>query len=414
MPSIFIITVTSLAVAITSMCFAAYIQASSNFTPSHPVPRRAWSTHQEFVFELAEAGKPVVLTGSDVEQWPARRQWSSAAKIARIITAYQKRLRGIYHQPQGTRFGPFYDPQRPFHALETVQPRNPYTTNASLSSADFQQAFVRAPSANSGNQQDILPMKARKEPKEASSLPGGCWAYSGAVTDALGPDAEDALDPLDAFLALNPYQSSVNLWLGQPGATTPCHYDSYNNFYAQLAGRKRFILIPPASAAHLHTYPFLHPSFAQCHARIPTLVPQREVNWELYSLLDALASWMNNIRFVRSLNTKNETHDDTTSSEEDKLQPIAASPAWVVDLEPGDLLYIPPFWLHEVTALNANGDDAPRECGLENGPASVSVNVWTSSADSIEAETLFALPLPSESTNSKAANASSKAANVRC
>jgi hypothetical protein len=421
MPPLFSVQSASLVAAIASICYSAYFRPSSILHPSHSVPRRAWSTQEGFVFELAKASEPVVLLGSDVEHWSARRQWSSAAKLAKLIAAHHGKLNGVYHQTQGTRFGPFYDPLRPFHVLESVQPRNPYTSNASLSKAEFRDAFVQLPSATlRRNDELVLPSKPRKEPNRTSKIHGSCWAYSGAVVDALGPSAEDALEPLDAFLALNPAQSSVNLWVGQPGATTPCHYDSYHNFYAQLAGRKRFVLFPPADAAHLHTYPFLHPSYAQCHARIPKLVPQRNVYWDLNGLWDLLASWIRQIRLAVPLYTNDEIYNDNIARTKEKLQPTGASPAWEVDLEPGEVLYIPPFWLHEATALNnknsnasATDEDAPTHCGLENGPASVSVNVWTGASDSAAAETLFALPLPPALTDNKTANTSMNAANVR-
>jgi hypothetical protein len=219
------------------------------------------------------------------------------------------------------------------------------------------------------------------------------------VVDALGPSAEDALEPLDAFLALNPAQSSVNLWLGQPGATTPCHYDSYHNFYAQLAGKKRFVLLPPADAAALHTFPFLHPSFAQCQARIPALTP-RHLNWSNWrrECVATIASWSHWARLSLFSRGVGDDGGDTAAFPLRRAQPLPplVSPAWVVDLVPGDVLYIPPFWLHEATALGSNPgpEAAPAQCGVESGPASVSVNVWTSDADSNVAEALFALPLP--------------------
>lgn len=52
--------------------------------------------------------------------------------------------------------------------------------------------------------------------------------------------------------------------------------------------------------------------------------------------------------------------------------------SWVAVLEPGDLLYIPPLWLHEVTALLP----------------SISVNVWTGTRAEENMRRAMALPLP--------------------
>jgi hypothetical protein len=89
----------------------------------------------------------------------------------------------------------------------------------------------------------------------------------------------------------------VNRWVSRPGSTTPLHYDCVDNLYLQLHGAKRFVLVPPrvmADGARL--YPKVHPSNRQ--ARV---VPRAG------GVLEAL-------------------------------------------LRPGDLLFIPAYWGHRVTA----------------------------------------------------------------
>lgn len=77
------------------------------------------------------------------------------------------------------------------------------------------------------------------------------------------------------------------------------HLDSYDNFFVQLHGRKRFLLFEPeqvdqpnslrlcvpsltdpdalwsmfVQARHLHPYPFLHPSYAQAQVRCLCIIP---------------------------------------------------------------------------------------------------------------------------------------------
>ena len=106
---------------------------------------------------------------------------------------------------------------------------------------------------------------------------------------------------LRELLSLYPQHSSVNLWLSMEGGVTPCHFDGFHNMYVQIAGVKRFLLLPPDSHASREFYPFLHPSYAQCRNR------------------------------------------------------LADSPSghvMEVTLQPGDLLYLPPFWLHEAVGLS--------------------------------------------------------------
>ena len=46
----------------------------------------------------------------------------------------------------------------------------------------------------------------------------------------------------------------MNVWVGEAGVETSLHADTYNNFYVQLHGKKRFLLLPPDQFAHAHEY----------------------------------------------------------------------------------------------------------------------------------------------------------------
>lgn len=47
----------------------------------------------------------------------------------------------------------------------------------------------------------------------------------------------------------------ANLWLGPQDLTTPLHYDGAHNLFAQISGRKKFILAAPSETEHLYPYP---------------------------------------------------------------------------------------------------------------------------------------------------------------
>ena len=155
----------------------------------------------------------------------------------------------------------------------------------------------------------------------------------------------------------------VNVWIGRHfrSSATPFHYDGVHNAYVQVKGRKRVVLLPPEAWPLLHLFPKLHPSsrMSQAPLQDPLLVSP---------LFPHLAG----------------------------LEGLAQA----VTLEPGDLLYIPPYWFearcfsgscwfistfdctfslliffihcrfHHVTALEGN-DDSP----------SLSVSVHTDSVD---------------------------------
>ena len=154
--------------------------------------------------------------------------------------------------------------------------------------------------------------------------------------DQLGQWAYQEIQPINELLLLNPKRSSVNVWMGQPNVIAHCHYDGYHNFYAQLYGTKRFILFSPTNWPGLYPYPFLHPSHAQAQVNA------------------------------------------TDSDDVRRFKLIRNVEALKITLRPGDLLYIPPLWFHEVESLSV----------------SISVNVWTDSQQTELVERIFMLPLP--------------------
>eukprot|EP00941_MAST-03F_sp_MAST-3F-sp1_P001168 g1168.t1 len=111
----------------------------------------------------------------------------------------------------------------------------------------------------------------------------------------------------------------VNVWAGTPGVTTPAHYDVTNNFYVQVSGRKRFVLFPPADSNVLYLHPRIHPAGRQSQVDID--------------------KWMN----IEMNMDDNEERIFFPKFEN-------SHPVEVV-LSKGDILYIPPYWFHHVTAL---------------------------------------------------------------
>ena len=114
-----------------------------------------------------------------------------------------------------------------------------------------------------------------------------------------------ALAPLERDLGfLDKYLTRAHgmMWIGPGGTFTPLHFDLTNNLIAQIVGHKRVILLPPSESARLH------------HGR------------HVFSA-------------VR----------DLEDEERLALYPSArAARRFVVDLGPGDLLYSPIGWWHQV------------------------------------------------------------------
>lgn len=120
---------------------------------------------------------------------------------------------------------------------------------------------------------------------------------------------------IPGFLAENTLQALPgvvpNFWLGN-ALTVPVHHDHPYNLACVVAGRRRFTLFAPEQVGNLYIGPLEHtPSGAPI-----SVVHPKSPDFERYPRYrEALAS------------------------------------SWVAELEPGDALYIPPLWFHQVEAL---------------------------------------------------------------
>jgi len=122
-------------------------------------------------------------------------------------------------------------------------------------------------------------------------------------------------------LAVLPATVRPRLWIGN-ASRVACHYDSYDNLALVVAGRRRFTLYPPDAIGDLYVGPIDH-----------TLAGQP------VSL--AAGTDPHDGRYPRYAN--------------------AHERALVAELEPGDALYLPKLWWHQVEAFD---------------PVNVLVNYW--------------------------------------
>lgn len=136
--------------------------------------------------------------------------------------------------------------------------------------------------------------------------PPALAAQSALVAEALpGLEQANALPLLDA--AVQP-----RIWIGNR-ATVPAHFDDSHNLAVVAAGRRRFTLLPPQCAPLLYLGP---PDYA------PTPAP---------------------MSVVPNLQQADPAHFPRVA---EALQQAVAA-----ELAPGDAVYIPPLWFHQVEAL---------------------------------------------------------------
>lgn len=135
-----------------------------------------------------------------------------------------------------------------------------------------------------------------------------CLAAQSALIAEVLPGLEQAnVNPLlDAEVA-------PRIWIGNR-VTVPAHFDDSLNIACVAAGRRRFTLLPPQAAPDLYLGP---PDYAPTSAPV-TVASLTHPDFERFPRLHQA--------FERAL---------------------------VAELGPGDAIYIPPLWFHQVEALEA-------------------------------------------------------------
>lgn len=114
------------------------------------------------------------------------------------------------------------------------------------------------------------------------------------------------------------------LWVSTAGCVTPLHYDKCHGLLLQLRGLKRFVVFPREDASNLYLHDGVSgPSHASRLRGIDRLFSGSAHEGEIKDVL--------------------------------RIYPkVTQTEPYLVELEPGDVLYTPPGFLHEVTSLTGS------------------------------------------------------------
>lgn len=268
--------------------------------------------------EIAAMDIPVIVKNAPLHMWPAH-EWTPESLASRLPGTLEnvKRSSAV---------------NRTFHYCHG----GPLTAIPGLTSSYEAKCY-----ASLDMPTEEFMERIREDPE---AHPGGfSYAYSStidqwpqALVEEVIPEVLMVFPPEWTPEKSNEFRQTV-VWLGQKGTVTPLHFDLPHNFYAQLHGAKHWLLLPPNAWERVYPYPALHPG-AQL-AQVDTLRPDtgRFPNYGLDGM-----------------------H------------------AFEAVLNAGDVLYVPPLWFHQVTALNT----------------SISVSVWSHAKASSEYEDMMKRQLP--------------------
>ena len=163
------------------------------------------------------------------------------------------------------------------------------------------------------------------------------------------PGLSGALDPPKwAAEALGGEPEAVNVWIGDERSRTSMHLDHYENLYCVIAGEKEFILRPPVDAHMLPSLPRPVGRFRQDRATGA---------WEIVTCTSGGAErtpWI--------------AVDPLAVGAAPSTTQLPDAPAFRCIVRPGEILYLPALWYHEVRQRREEG-------GLSQWPC-VAANWW--------------------------------------
>lgn len=151
---------------------------------------------------------------------------------------------------------------------------------------------------------------------DRDQAPGTCTYRLFSVADLdgrVGDIVDDVANALGTLTDATPDRQASGLWIGSRGVVTPLHHDAWTGLLFQFHGAKRIRMFAPGDRANLYFSSPLRPR-------------------SVWSRLPGRSSDADPDRFPRFARAT--PHDG--------------------ELNPGEVLFIPPFWSHEIEALEAN------------------------------------------------------------
>ncbi|MCJ1256106.1 hypothetical protein MMC24_003926 [Lignoscripta atroalba] len=135
-----------------------------------------------------------------------------------------------------------------------------------------------------------------------------------------------------ARIALARKPDAVNLWIGNSRSTTALHRDNYENIYCQVIGKKHFVLLPPVETACINERMLQSATYARSPANGLNEIERPLGRDNLTIKPDTPMEMIPFATWDPDKPEERPTHFSHLS------QPLR------IDLDPGDMLYLPALW----------------------------------------------------------------------
>ena len=303
-----------------------------------------------FLREFVGGSKPVVVTGA-ISHWPALTSWSEE----QLKQVEGSTLVTVALTPNGRADCP------------TPLPGNGDTECFALPHQQRMPLaeFLDLLRASREDQTPLVPYYQYQNSCLTAELP--------QLMADVGPDLPFATDAFGAP------PEAVNLWIGAAPSVTSWHRDLYENLYGIVSGSKTFRLLPPTESYRmaLRRYPLAtyRPAGSPAtnidgnSASLPTALepvlehPREEVLWSAITPQPSVS-----VGGVSS-----EADAATAALFEDPCLPRPLE----VTIGPGEVLYLPACWWHEVHHGSGSAGDGAESAGIEGSSSPViAVNYW--------------------------------------
>jgi len=313
-----------------------------------PIDTISWSdlsghSHLDKMMEIGRMRRPLLIQGAPCSHWKANRKWRLSQSPQDVmqylsILHHTNNLHraGVdpdsdemgeidpamdivaVHRMNGSNFFTFHDRTRPFMAQQMVNEETSglgamervnvsfidylgYLHNRRYSALNTNRTTLYYHNSARNVYQDLKPMnwfKIRDRTVE--------------FTDTLRRELHDI--------------NQINLDLSPSALFVNAHYEMAHSLFYQIEGSRRFLISPPSESLKLRSFPEGHPAYRS--SQIPH---------KFYFI--PMHLW---------ISRKSHPFPPRTAKTKDRVK------AWSVVLEPGDLLYVPPWYWTQITTLRTS------------------------------------------------------------